>query len=69
MKRMEKFVAQEGIPCGKGVPRLRLDGPERIGNFDRGRVFLQSSRSERALTVEIIESNELSRRGTLTPGW
>src|SRR5580765_5760405 len=69
MKRMEKFVAQEGIPGGKRVPRPRLDRPQRIDDFGRGRVFLQSIRSERALTVEIIGSNELSRRGTLTSGW
>ncbi|HYU70150.1 MAG TPA: hypothetical protein VEL09_12565 [Burkholderiales bacterium] len=51
MKRMEKFVPQEGMPCGKRIPRSRLNGPERIDNFDRGRVFLQSTRSEVALTV------------------
>jgi len=51
MKRMEKFVAQEGIPCGKRIPCSRLDSPERIDNFDRGRVFLQSTRSEGVLTT------------------
>jgi hypothetical protein len=51
MKSMEKFVAQEGIPCGKRIPRPRLDGPERIDNFDRGRDFLHTTRSEGALTV------------------
>jgi hypothetical protein len=51
MKRMEKFVAQEGMPCGKRIPRSRVDGPERIDDFDRGRVFLQSTEPEVALTV------------------
>jgi len=52
MKSMEKFVAKEGMPCGKRIPRPWLDGPERIDNLDRGRVFLQSTRSEAVLTVD-----------------
>jgi len=51
MKRMEKFVAQEGIPCGKRVPRPRLDRPQRIDDFGRWRVFLQSTRSDGVLTA------------------
>jgi hypothetical protein len=66
MKRMEKFVAQEGMPCGKRIPRSRLNGPERIDNFDRGRVFLQSTRSEVALTV--ADYRAVPARG-LIPQW
>src|SRR5882762_1806710 len=51
MERMQKFVAQERMPFGKRIPCPRLDGPERIDDLDRGRIFLQSTRSEVALTV------------------
>ena len=51
MERMEKFVAQERMSCGERIPRSRLDGSERIDDLDRRRVFLQSTRSEVALTV------------------
>jgi hypothetical protein len=48
---MQKFVAQEGMTCGKRIPCSRVNGPERIDNLDRRRVFLQSTRSEVVLTV------------------
>ncbi len=51
MKRMQKFVAQEGMPCGERIPRSRLNGPERIDDLDRRGVFLQTTRSEVALTA------------------
>src|SRR5258708_32958198 len=51
MKRMEKFVAKERMPHGERIPCPRLDSPERIGHFDRGRVFLQPTGPEVALTV------------------
>jgi len=51
MERMEKFVAQEGMPWGKRIPCSRLNAPERIDNFDRGRVFLQPTGPEVAFTV------------------
>jgi len=51
MERMQKFVAQERMSCGERIPRSRLDGSERSDDLDRRRVFLQSTRSEVALTV------------------
>jgi hypothetical protein len=51
MERMQKFVSQEGVSCRERIPCARLDGAERIDNLDRGRVFLQSTRSEVALTA------------------
>ncbi len=51
MERVQKFVAQKGMSCGKRIPRLGPNGAERIDNLDRRRVFLQSTRSEVALTV------------------
>jgi hypothetical protein len=39
------------VSCGKRIPCLRPNGAERIDNLDRRRVFLQSTRSEVALTV------------------
>jgi len=57
MERMEKFVTQEGMPWGKRIPCSRLDAPERIDNFDRGRVFLQSTRSQVAFTVADYRSD------------
>jgi len=51
MQRMQKFVAQEGMSRRERIPRSRLNGAERIDNPDRRRVFLQSTRSEVALTV------------------
>jgi hypothetical protein len=51
MKRVQEFVAQEGMSCGKRIPCSRVNGPERTDNLDRRRVFLQSTWSEAALTV------------------
>jgi len=51
MQRMQKFVAQEGMSRRERIPCSRLNGAERIDNPDRRRVFLQSTRSEVALTV------------------
>ena len=68
MKRVEKFMAQKGMLCGKRIPCSRLNRPERIDKFDRGRVFLQSIRSEVALTVDYrIESAVAAR--ALTSRW
>jgi len=51
MKRVEKFVAKERMPHGERIPCPRLDCPERIDDFDRGRIFLQPTGPEVALTV------------------
>jgi len=48
---MQKFVTQERVPCRERIPGSRLDGAKRIDNPDRGRVFLQSTPSEVALTA------------------
>ena len=51
MKRVEKFVAKERMPNGERIPCPRLDSPERIDDFDRGRIFLQPTGPEVALTA------------------
>ena len=51
MKGVEKFVAKERMPHGERIPCPRLDRPQRIDDFHRGRVFLQSTRSDGVLTA------------------
>ena len=51
MKRVEKFVAKERMPHGERIPCTLLDRPQRIDDFHRGRVFLQPTGPEVALTA------------------
>ena len=69
VKRVEKFMAQKGMLCGKRIPCSGLNGPERIDKLYRGCVFFQSIRSEVALTVFDYRIESAVAARALTPRW